>query len=451
MPHVVGSLGDPLLVVPNHHEPLGRAFLTALGHFIDFETLLVYYEATLSLFFSFAGGQMLKRSLSFLVCILVLAGVALAQTNGKLQIHFMDVGQGDGAVLISPNGAVVLFDTGVRNNCDKPLSYLQQLGINHIDYIFVSHYHADHIGCVPQVTEEFPLQHDVFDRGQDYPGLTFQNYVAAIGTHRTSLSAPGRTITLDEGSSNPVTVEVVALNGNGIVTSNENDLSLVALVTFGKFKVEIGGDLSGEPKIQHFGSTTVEYKDIETSVAPKIGHIDVYKVHHHCSSFSSNDTWLTTTHPTIGIVSAGDSNTFGHPSPDCLERLHVHGVKLYWTENGKGGEPEEGLDVVGGNIVVEAAPQATTFTVTSGGSHVDNFAITGGNAVAGPPTPPPSGPTPVATPTTNPTHIPTFAWSKSSKEFHFANCKYVHNIAPGNLVRGDTPPPGKTRHKSCPR
>jgi len=391
---------------------------------------------------------MFKRSLSFFMFVLFSAAAALGQANGKLQIHFIDVGQGDGAVLISPNGAVVLFDTGVRNNCDKPVSYLQQLGVTHIDYIFVSHYHADHIGCLPQVTEEFPVQHDVFDRGQGYPGPTFQNYVAAIGTHRTSLSAPGRKITLDEGSLNPVTIQVVALNGNGITTSNENDLSLVALVTFGKFKVEIGGDLSGEPKIQHFGPTTVEYKDIETSVAPNIGHVDVYKVHHHCSSFSSNDTWLTTTHPTIGIVSAGDNNTFGHPSPDCLERLHVHGVKLYWTENGKGGEPEEGLDVVGGNIVVEVAPQAATFSVTSAGSHVDSFPVTGDGTVANP-TPPP----PVTTPTPNPPHVPTFAWSKSkgTKQFHFANCKYVKNISPENLERGDTPPAGRTRHKGCPQ
>lgn len=50
--------------------------------------------------------------------------VLLPQANGKLQIHFMAVGQGDGAVLISPLGEVVLFDNGVRNQCDKPLSYL---------------------------------------------------------------------------------------------------------------------------------------------------------------------------------------------------------------------------------------------------------------------------------------------------------------------------------------
>jgi len=61
----------------------------------------------------------------------------------------MDVGQGDGAVLISPRGQIVLFDAGEdmkKRDCTKPASYLDQLGVTHIDYLFVSHYHFDHIG-----------------------------------------------------------------------------------------------------------------------------------------------------------------------------------------------------------------------------------------------------------------------------------------------------------------
>ena len=70
-----------------------------------------------------------------LICPVLLVGQA-----GTLQIHFMDVGQGDGAILISPGGETVLFDNGVRNNCDKPVSYLQQLGITQIDYHVASPY-----------------------------------------------------------------------------------------------------------------------------------------------------------------------------------------------------------------------------------------------------------------------------------------------------------------------
>jgi beta-lactamase superfamily II metal-dependent hydrolase len=90
-----------------------------------------------------------------LVACLLLWPMLLFGQAGTLQIHFMDVGQGDGAILISPGGETVLFDNGVRNNCDRPVSYLQQLGITQIDYHVASHYHDDHIGCTVEVLDQF--------------------------------------------------------------------------------------------------------------------------------------------------------------------------------------------------------------------------------------------------------------------------------------------------------
>ena len=379
---------------------------------------------------------MVKQVFSLFVCILASVGVAHGQANGKLQIHHMDVGQGDGAVLISPKGQVVLFDAGEdmkKRDCTKPVSYLDQLGIDHIDVLYVSHYHFDHIGCIPAVLDQFHLQGDAYDRGESYPGQTYANYVKAVGGHRKTGSI-GDSITLDKNSPNPVVITIVAVDGKSrggeVQTSNENDLSLAVLVTFGSFKEEIGGDLSGD--------NTQMYQDVETPVAPGVGKIDVYKVHHHCSSHSTNDAWMTATQPTVGVISTGDGNDYGHPTADCLERLHKHNVKAYWTETGNGGEPEPGIDVVGGNIVVEVASNASSFTVTSGGSHVDTYAITGGGAIV------PTNTTPAAT-------TPKYAWSKNSTHYHLANCRFVQNIAPANLEQGDAPPRNKTLHKDCPK
>jgi beta-lactamase superfamily II metal-dependent hydrolase len=365
-----------------------------------------------------------------------LASIADAQANGKLQIHHMDVGQGDGAVLVSPGGEVVVFDVGEdmkKRDCTRPVSYLDQLGIKHIDYLFVSHYHFDHIGCIPAVLGQFPLQGPAYDRGQSYPAATYTQYVQAIGTHRKT-AVVGDSITLDKSSQTPVLITVVAVDGiskHGTVkTVNENDLSLSVVVSFGTFREEIGGDLSGD--------NTQMYQDVETPVAPDVGKIDVYKVHHHCSSHSTNDTWMTDTQPTVAVISTGNGNDYGHPTADCLERLHKHNVKAYWTETGNGGEPEPGIDVVGGNIIVEVAPGASSFTVTSGETHTDTFAVTIKNASA-----------PTAVPAAATT--PKFAWSKKSATYHYANCRFVQNISPENLEEGDTPPDHKTLHKDCPK
>src|SRR3954469_3976874 len=165
------------------------------------------------------------------IAILLLAVVcpisSFAQANGKLQIHYMDVGQGDGAVLISPFGEVVLFDDGVVNQCTKPIAYLQTLGVTKIDYHIASHYHADHIGCATEILQQFPLQKAAYDRGGSYTTATFTSYVNAVGAKRVT-AQKGQTITLDQGSLTPVKITFLALNGNGISTSDENDLSLVS-------------------------------------------------------------------------------------------------------------------------------------------------------------------------------------------------------------------------------
>lgn len=77
---------------------------------------------------------MLKSSFVFLFSILILAfQPAVAQQNGNLQIHYMDVGQGDGAILISPLGQTVMFDSGDSKECEKPLAYLESLGVRERD------------------------------------------------------------------------------------------------------------------------------------------------------------------------------------------------------------------------------------------------------------------------------------------------------------------------------
>jgi competence protein ComEC len=220
------------------------------------------------------------------------ATAALGQAaNGNLQIHHIDMGQGDGAVLISPNGAVVLFDAGrdiaKRKDCSSEIGYLDQLGVKQIDFLFVSHYHYDHIDCIPEVLERFPLRGPAYDRGTDQVVPTtasYRNYVEAVGAKRKT-GTLGQVVTLD-GVSNPVTITVLSLSGHSkagtVTTEDENDLSLSVLVSYGGFREEIGGDLSGEE--------TKMYQDVETPVSKSVGPLDVYKVHHHCSSHSSKES-----------------------------------------------------------------------------------------------------------------------------------------------------------------
>jgi beta-lactamase superfamily II metal-dependent hydrolase len=378
---------------------------------------------------------MFKRLLSISIVLFFASSLFGQPQNGNLQIHHIDVGQGDGAVLISPKGEVVLFDMGQdmkRKDCSPAIAYLDQLGITKIDYVFVSHYHFDHIGCIPAALKRFPLSKIAYDRGEEYNGQTFTNYKAAVNGHERTATV-GMTLKLDDGSTNPVLLTVVTINGKSkhgtVQTSNENDLSLSVVVAFGDFREEIGGDLSGD--------NTNMYQDVETPVAKDVGIIDVYKVHHHCSSHSTNDAWLKATEPTIGIISTGDGNSYHHPAEDCVTRLHEAALqKVYWTERGAGdagaATPESGIDVISGDIKIEVAPGAHSYTVSHQGAPPDTYPIKGQSSSAG------TQPSPGSSSTAK-----KYAWSKRSSLYHDANCPDVQKILPENLVESDTPPSDK--------
>ena len=292
----------------------------------------------------------------FFLCF---TSLTFAQENGKLQIHFIDVGQRDGAVLISPKGEVVLFDNGVQGLCDKLISYVQQLGVTRVNYHIASHYHSDHIGCTAEVLREFPFTNNAvaYNHGAIYTSSTFERYLRTVSTRRKE-ATPGTVITLDRNFPNPMPITLVALNGDEVVTTN---LSRVAKISLGNFDAVIGGDLSG--------FKTEYYEDTENSVA----QVEVYKVHHHGSRYSSAVNWLKVVKPLIGIISTGDGNDCGHPTQECMERLHAHKGKTYRTESGNGAEPAPGYDIVGWNIIVEAAPGSQKFAVTHSGAENPSF------------------------------------------------------------------------------
>ena len=321
----------------------------------------------------------LRRAVATACAFLLVPAVAFALGNGKLQIHHIDVGQGDGALLISPNGQTALFDDGTYTNCTNIKAYLQSLGITTVDYHFLSHYHADHLGCIDDLAAiGITIGTAGYDRGYSYSSASYTNYVNTLGAKRTSI-AKGQSITLDAGSPNPVIIKCVDLNGAGVYPvsgSDENALSVALKVTYGAFDEEIDGDLTGDVGLGN---------DVESTVGPEVGDIEVYKVHHHGSRYSSNDNWLTAVSPEVAIISCGDGNTYGHPTLDALTRMHNHGVHTYWTETGAGASPNPSWDKVAhSTIVIQADPGVgATYTVTGNGFS-DSY-VNGG----GPPPPPP--------------------------------------------------------------
>ena len=360
----------------------------------------------------------MNRILSLFAFSLVFSLLQFAHAqDSKLSIYYMDVGQADGIVIKSPKGEYVLIDGGVDKdgNCLNQIAFMRKIGMKKINYMIASHYHSDHIGCTKNILDSFPLTPDakVYDRGNSYKSSTYNEYVAKINGHRVTADQ-STSILLDKGD---VKIDVVALNGNGIETTNENDLSVVCVLHYGQFDAEFGGDLSGV--------NTNSYEDIETSVAPKVGQIEVYKVHHHCSAYSSNETWLDCIKPKVAIISVGDKNDYGHPAEECLERLHDNTTAdIYLTEIGKGGAIDTVMDKVWGNITVTVEKGGAKFTVQSnkGTKNYDSWPVSGTSK---------------------------YFWSKNSNVYHKNGCPSIGKINPDNLMKSNDVPKGKSLAKDC--
>ncbi len=277
-----------------------------------------------------------------------------------LQVHHIDTEQGDAALIISPGGETAMVDDGDRLRCSNVISYLGALSITSIDYHFASHYHADHIGCLDDMAAAgITVAMACYDRGGSYDSATFDAYVATCADKRQTVTQ-GQVITLDEGTVTPVTITVVALDGAGVTTSDENAVSLVLRLSYGSFDEVLAGDLTGEDP------------DVESVVAPQVGDVEVYKVNHHGSRFSTNDAWLDEIQPEVAVISTG-VNTYGHPTANALERLHDHGIHAYWTNEGSGEGPNPAWDQVGGDIVIEALPGLGAEYTVSGEGFTDAY------------------------------------------------------------------------------
>jgi beta-lactamase superfamily II metal-dependent hydrolase len=403
----------------------------------------------------------------------LLLGLSLSALAGDtLQLHFIDVGQGDAELLVSPGGQAVLIDGGLPGSDKIVNPYLQSHGITRLDYYIVSHYHNDHIGCATKILSPNVVSglQAAYDRG-DTPTNTDSYAKAFAADYRTAVSGKRITATtspsgaatshgfvLDASSNQPVVIEFVAANGNGRITKsttiNENDFSVAFVVRFGQFSAVLGGDLSG--------SNGSDYDDIETSLASTFpGPVSLYKVHHHGSRYSSNTNWLAAINPIVGIICCGTRNNYGLPEDEALSRLADYKVDTYWTETGsknadnladvKGGvvlkngskpKVERLPDAskhqkVGGNIIVLVSPNSTTFDlVTDSPQTTNTYSLVKPKGDWGQIISPP-----IVVPKE-------YVWSAVGVQYHVADCPKAALLSAKHRQQGPVPPQGMVPH-SC--
>jgi competence protein ComEC len=243
-------------------------------------------------------------------------------TAGRLRVTFLDVGQGDAALVQFPRGTSMLVDAGgvpsagfdIGDRIVAPV--LRQRGVRRLDVLALTHGDGDHIGGAPAVVDQFRPR-DVWE------GIPVPPFVPLQRLRDETRAIGGRWVNLQRADRMEIDGVQVSVRHPGIEDWERqqvrNDDSVVIELRWGDVSFVMTGDIGA---------------GAEAEVVPQIPRapIRVLKVPHHGSRTSSSVEFIRALAPTLAIVSVGRSNSFGHPAPDVLERYASAGVRILRTD-----------------------------------------------------------------------------------------------------------------------
>lgn len=227
-----------------------------------------------------------------------------------IAVHYVDVGQGDCAIIQTPNGNV-LIDAGAAESEKAIRSYVDALGITEFAYAIFTHPHADHIGSAAALLEAYRFERVILPDAKS-TSKTFERMLDALENENCEIIKGKAGIGFSLGK---LKIDLLAPCSEH---DDLNNMSVVACLTYGGGTFLFTGD----------AETDSEGEILETGLPA----CDVLKVGHHGSSTSTSEAFLVATSPKIAVISVGDGNPHGHPHASVVKRLEQHGAKIYRTD-----------------------------------------------------------------------------------------------------------------------
>jgi len=246
--------------------------------------------------------------------------------NNTLEIHFMDVGQGDSTLIICPNGNKILIDAGSLsgNSSDHLRDYiLEQIDTTgrQIDTLVITHPDADHYNLIEETLRFVPIERILMVGVEEDYKTTFWNWLTGVNVNEK--------IVLDENHFDSESDPSDLLNCGDVETyilaasipantSRKNAMSIVLMLRYGDVEAILTGD-----------ATKATENKIIDRYSDNFLDVDILKIGHHGSlSTSTSKNWANKTKPKLAVASAGERSRFGHPRNEVLERLEPHTINV---------------------------------------------------------------------------------------------------------------------------
>ena len=334
----------------------------------------------------------------------------------SLEIHVFNVGQADSQLIVFPSGYSILIDCGDKDANAKYTKHVAKrieevLGKKSIDVFVLTHYHLDHTGTKGKNGIWYLLEKQNFTIGKfvkrhagSYNGKKLSECNKKtiewkhIGQINDSMAkficyaiSSKETTKLSKVAENARRCSTTQINppddgaqvtvllrdalgikdkdtgkiisGNTLNSKNptsENDFSICLRIQFGKFVYATCGDLSGYT----YKGNNKKYHDVESSVAPMMGEVDLMHVNHHGSKSATNTKWCNTLKPTVSVISCGGRSL---PNDRPLKNLKKVKSQIYTTGNNCGSNVKKYKDIIQMNddVVISVPFNATQFTVAN--------------------------------------------------------------------------------------
>lgn len=270
-----------------------------------------------------------------LAFVLTSAAAAESKQPQPLRIYFVDVEGGQATLFVTPNKQSLLIDTGwpghEGRDATRIVSAAKKAGISKIDYLLITHFHADHVGGVPQLAERIPIgtfidhgENRETDSAETVQGWEAYQKVVASGKSKRMSVKPGDTVPIEGMQVTVVSSdgEVIAKPSPGAGEENaacknaeqvpndktENARSVGVVITFGKLRILDLGDLTSDKEMELMCPSN------------KLGKIDIYVVSHHGWIQSGSAALVDGIAPRVAIMDNG-AKKGGTPSVwDIIEK-----------------------------------------------------------------------------------------------------------------------------------
>ena len=260
-------------------------------------------------------------ALLLIISAVLLCSCGGPSKNSTFSIRFIDVGQGD-AALVMCDGHSMLIDGGDKKHSKNVYNALEEEQVRHLDILAVSHFHTDHYAGLTSAlanVSRIDLAISNVDSYDNVAGIdeeeeenaeirkrVFSDFTHELSSAGASLRVPHAGDKYELGSA---TVEVVD------VSSSQNNDSLVLLITYGKTKFLFTGDIEENAQKRIYE----KYKDEDG--ADKGYKLDLIKMPHHGAYTGSLYKFVRTFMPDYVVISVGQGNIYGHPKIETLDML----------------------------------------------------------------------------------------------------------------------------------